>query len=336
MTRSTTIAAVLAVALLASGATWSLSRLSATAAPAAGESTIVAITPTRILDTRPGFGVGLTGRFVSPSPRELRATGQVETTEGPRTVVPTGATGVLLNVTVVDPTADGFVSVRPDGTGGPPATSSLNFTAGDVAPNAVQVSVPTSGPDEGRIEITYDAYGIVGAETDVLIDVVAYTTTSGLDSILAAIDTKADPPIVSRIVYDGLWIEDLVPETPTKLHDVGTFTKAADDTAVRLTWQSQVLGARGDFCVFQIRVDGINDAGGFGLSSSDVVVGASAVDVTNAASAPVSNVTVWDDVAAGEHTVSLWVAGFDTPNCVDNNGRFDRSVLVEELMIDTP
>ncbi|MEX2625815.1 MAG: hypothetical protein WD225_02965, partial [Ilumatobacteraceae bacterium] len=104
----------------------------------------------------------------------------------------------------------------------------------------------------------------------------------------------------------------------------------------RLTWQSQVAGGAGSFCVFQVRVDDRNDAGGLELSSSDVVVGASTLDVANAVSAPVSNVTVWEGLAAGEHTVSLWVAGFDTPNCVENNGKFDRSVLVEELMLDTP
>lgn len=275
MTRSTTIAAALAVALFASAATWSFARLAATAAPAAGESTIVAMT------------------------------------------------------------ADGFISVRPAGTAGPPATSSLNFLAGDIAPNAVQVSVPTSGPDEGRIELTYDAYGVVGAQADVLVDVVAYTTTGGLESIVAAIDAKPDPPIVSRIVYDDLWIEDLLGETPVKTRDLGTFTKAADDTAVRLTWQSHVIGAQGKFCSFQIRVDDRNEDGGFGSASSDVVIGADANDLASAPSMPVSNVTVWDDLTAGQHSVSLWFAGFDSPNCLENNGRFDRSALVEELALDT-
>lgn len=84
--------------------------------------------------------------------------------------VPAGATGVLLNVAVVGPSADGFLSVCPGDATGAPSTSSLNFTAGDIVPNSVQVGLPTAG----QIDITYDAFGQAGPTTDVLIDVVGY------------------------------------------------------------------------------------------------------------------------------------------------------------------
>lgn len=332
MVRSTTFAAVTIAAVLASASTWTATRFTAEAAPDAAESTLVPITPARILDTRDGIGVGLTGRFFSPSPRELRVTGQVDTTDGPRTVIPPGATGVLLNVTVVSPSADGFVSVRPAGTAGPPATSSLNFLAGDVAPNAVQVSIPTSGPDVGRIEITFDAYGLVGAETDILADVVAYTTTSGLDTLAAAIEAKADPPVVRRLDYDDLRLAEPVGTTPQQLRELGTVTTSGG-SALRITWQSHVIGWDGGFCVFQVRVNGVNDDGGGGGSPSDVVIGAGAINPELAVSTPVSNVTMWPDLPAGEHTVSLWVSGLGQPSCADNNGSFERSVLVEELAV---
>lgn len=144
-------------------------------ATASEPSSIISITPTRILDTRDPTDLGLTGPFVSAVGQDLQVTGQVATTAGAQTVVPDGATGVLLNVTVVQPTAAGFVSVRPAGTAGPPQTSSLNFEAGDITPNAVFVALPTDGADAGRIEITYDAFGTPGPTTDILGDVVGYT-----------------------------------------------------------------------------------------------------------------------------------------------------------------
>ena len=74
----------------------------ANAAPGASESTIVTVTPTRILDTRNPVDLGLAGPFVSPNSQKLQVTGVVSVAGGgTATVVPTGATGVLLNVTSV-------------------------------------------------------------------------------------------------------------------------------------------------------------------------------------------------------------------------------------------
>lgn len=317
--------------LLALTVLWSSSTWQASASPTADESTVVAVTPVRILDTRAAFGVGLTGPFVSPVPRNLQVTGPVATTTGQQTVVPDGATGVLLNVTVVTPTADGFISVRPAGTPGPPATSSLNFLAGDIAPNSVQVSMPTSGPSAGMIEITYDAYGQLGPETDVLVDVVAYTTGAGIQSLVAqltALDVqlaaKADPARIQLLTYTGTNPPVATFPALTKLRDLGTFTKATADSVVRLTWQSEVFVSAGGQCVFQIRVDDVHNDGSSGDVATEVVVRDGTI-------VPVTNVTVWDGLAAGEHTISLWYRGVNGPQCVDNVGDRTRSVLVEEL-----
>jgi hypothetical protein len=137
-------------------------------------SSFVPIEPVRVLDTRNGVDVGLPGPFTSPSPQDLDVTGTIATTSGSEIVVPDGATGVSLNVTVVNPSANGFISVRPADAPGTPTTSNLNFAAGDIVPNAVTVAVPTVGADAGRIEISYDAYGKVGPTTDILVDVVGY------------------------------------------------------------------------------------------------------------------------------------------------------------------
>ena len=131
-------------------------------------SSIVTVSPERILDTR--TDIGLPGPFVSAVSQKLQVTGAV---------VPAASTGVLLNVTVVAPSANGFLSIRPGDAVGSPSTSSLNFNAGDIAPNAVQVALPTSGTNAGQIDITYDAYGVGGPTTDVLIDVVGYLVEGG-------------------------------------------------------------------------------------------------------------------------------------------------------------
>lgn len=137
-------------------------------------SDFVAITPLRVLDTRDPVNVGLNGPFVSAVSQDLTVTGEIATTTGTQVVVPVAATGVVLNVTVVAPTSDGFISVRPADAPGAPATSSLNFLAGSIIPNSVTVQVPTTGVDAGKIELTYDAYGTAGPTADVLVDVVGY------------------------------------------------------------------------------------------------------------------------------------------------------------------
>lgn len=93
------------------------------------ESSFVSVTPARVLDTR--VGLGLTGPLVSVSPRVLQVTGSIARLDGSSAVVvPDGATAVVLNVTAVLPTADGFLSVRPDGTPGAPETSNPELRGG--------------------------------------------------------------------------------------------------------------------------------------------------------------------------------------------------------------
>lgn len=142
-------------------------------ADTAAASTFVPVTPVRVLDTRDPVDLGLTGPFESQVGQDLHVTGVIATAGGSVEVLPAGATAVAMNVTVVSPTASGFLSIRPADAAGSPTTSSLNVAAGDIVPNAVTVRLPTAGPDAGSIEIEFDAYGTPGA-TDVLVDVVGY------------------------------------------------------------------------------------------------------------------------------------------------------------------
>ena len=171
-------------------AAWSLSAWQASASVSADESTFVSVSPTRILDTRDDLG--LAGPFVSAVAQDLKVTGTISTKSGTIVVVPDGATGVVLNVTAVSPTAAGFVSIRPADAPGVPTTSNLNFMAGDIIPNSVTVQMPTSGGDAGKIEITYDAFGNAGPTTEILIDVVGYTKNAGLASLQAQVDPPGD------------------------------------------------------------------------------------------------------------------------------------------------
>ena len=162
-------------------------------------SSLVMIAPARILDTRDSANLGLAGPFTSAVSQDLQVTGSIPTATGLATVVPAGATGVLLNVTPARAEAGGFISVRPADATGAPTTSSLNFDAGQVNPNSVQVEVPTTGPDAGKIEITYNASGRTGPTTDVLVDVVGYTLAGGgSDMAIAALQARITTLEASR------------------------------------------------------------------------------------------------------------------------------------------
>ena len=171
------------------------------------------VTPERILDTRDPNNVGLNGPFVSAVSQQLQVTGSIPTATGTKTVVPAGATGVLLNVTPVGATADGFISIRPGDATGAATTSSLNFTTGDILPNAVQVGVPTAGANAGQIDITFDAYGVAGPTTDILIDIVGYTTSAGLQELVADVASKVEygGTIPPGTTVTGSW--DAAPST---------------------------------------------------------------------------------------------------------------------------
>lgn len=135
------------------------------------------VTATRILDTR--VNLGLVGPFTSPVARDLQVTGAIATTAGTQTVVPLTTGGVeakvvILNVTVVGPTAAGFITVRPSDAAGLPTTSSLNFVAGQVVANSVTVQLGLAGADAGKIEIIFNAFEVGGPTAHVLVDIVGY------------------------------------------------------------------------------------------------------------------------------------------------------------------
>lgn len=166
-------------------------------------SSFVAITPTRILDSR--TDVGLNGPFPTGFSQKLQVTGTVATqppggvTAVPELVVPDNATAVMFNVTAVRPGSQGFVSIRPGDATGIPATSNINF--GSNSPNtanSVTVALPlSSSQNAGQIDIY-----VQGAVGEVLMDVAGYFVPAVGKSIVAE-SAKTDDVEANGADFDG-------------------------------------------------------------------------------------------------------------------------------------
>jgi hypothetical protein len=165
-TRWLALGAVIAIVIGAGGMNAALATIST-----GDRGAFVDVSPKRIADTR--FNIGISGQLASGVPKLLKVTGSVPIApSGSATVVPAGATAVVLNVTAVNPTRSGFVSVRPGDATGSPTTSNLNVVAGVNVPNSVTVGLPTAGGNAGKIQIWYQGSG--GGSTHILVDVVGY------------------------------------------------------------------------------------------------------------------------------------------------------------------
>ena len=96
---------------------------------------LVAVTPTRLLDTRVGKGAR---RGV------VRGGTEIDLAVAGAGGIAPQASAVILNVTATDPSSDTHVTVYPDGLGRPNA-SSLNVSAGDTIANLVIAKIGANG-----------------------------------------------------------------------------------------------------------------------------------------------------------------------------------------------
>ncbi|MEY2958409.1 MAG: hypothetical protein RLZZ01_977, partial [Actinomycetota bacterium] len=169
-TRWAAIGAAIAITLGAGGL--------ATVSADSTQSVFTPITPTRVLDTR--YDVGLPGAFRGNTSRKLDVTGTITYVSGTNpdfspitsrgTIVPDGATAIVANLTVTQPTSTGFVSIRPGTATGTPSTSNINIPApGSDTPNSVTVELPTNG----TVDLYYNP---IGATTHLILDIVGYYT----------------------------------------------------------------------------------------------------------------------------------------------------------------
>jgi hypothetical protein len=122
----------------------------------------VAVTPSRILDTRIGTGA-------AKAPVAANGVLSLQVT-GAGGVPVSGVSAVVLNVAVTAPTADGWIAVYPAGSGYP-GVANLNFVAGQTIPNLVVVQLGTGGAvnlkngSAGTVQLVADVSGYFTAGT---------------------------------------------------------------------------------------------------------------------------------------------------------------------------
>ncbi len=122
--------------------------------------------PHRVLDTRPGAdNTGLSGKFVNGKHRLIHIAGVAGL---PRS----GIVAVAGNITVIRPSAKGYVTLGPDPTN-TPGSSTINFPAGDIRANNVVVPVNA----DGTLSAVYIGSG--NASLDLVFDISGYFTASG-------------------------------------------------------------------------------------------------------------------------------------------------------------
>jgi hypothetical protein len=109
-------------------------------------STVQALSPARLLDSRPGATNPPDDGVDTVRP----AGSDTEVVVVSRGGVSPSARVVAVNVTAIAPSANGFITVYACGTPRP-ATSNLNYVAGVSRGNMALVAVPAGGPKAGRI-----------------------------------------------------------------------------------------------------------------------------------------------------------------------------------------
>lgn len=121
-----------------------------------------ATTPCRQLDTRDGTG-GVNGPVAPGQTISVKVAG--------RGGLPaTGVSAVAMNITVANPTSNGFITAYAGGTNRP-ATSNLNFAPGQIVPN---FAITPVGSD-GTISFTNSSNGTV----QLIADITGYSLTPG-------------------------------------------------------------------------------------------------------------------------------------------------------------
>lgn len=129
---------------------------------AGGGSNLFSLPPTRSVDTRTNSGLPYAGQTLAP---DSALTVQLGGAAG---VPATGATGVVVNVTVTNATGAGYLQVWP--TGQPqPFTSEINWTPGETTENLVLIALGGGGEvsiyngSPGRVDVIVDVYAWFGA-----------------------------------------------------------------------------------------------------------------------------------------------------------------------------
>jgi hypothetical protein len=98
--------------------------------------------------------------------------------------VPANATAVILNVTMVNPAAPGYLTVYPTGAQQPDA-SNVNYATGEVVPNLVEVGTGTNG------QVSFSA----SSQSDVVVDVEGYVSPTASSGAGAGLYNPLSAPV---------------------------------------------------------------------------------------------------------------------------------------------
>jgi len=190
---------------------------------AAAAGTFQVVPATRLLDTRSGLGAA-----AAPLPAGASMT---FTVSGKGGVPASGVSVVILNITVVEAAAQGYLTVYPDG-GSRPTGSNLAFATRQTVANLVAVPVGLGG----RVRISNTSGGAVNLLADVAGVHVDGTGTAGCNTV------QSDPSgtLITRWNPITLCILSALGQSAGNLDDVNTmirYESSGDPNAINL-WDS--------------------------------------------------------------------------------------------------
>ena len=225
-------------------------------------SVFVPVEPVRLLDTRENLG--LEGQFTSATPRSLQITGGVPSSAG-TFEIPGSASAIAINVTAVRPSARGFISVRPGDAEGTPETANLNFAAGEVVPNKVDVKL---GPD-GSIQLWFQG-AEEGATIDVVVDLVGYYDEHHHDDRYYT-ETEVDAK-VGAVSGEVETVTGVVDENASAIQRLeGMKVVAIDHTIENASYTTDVIELVPDFDLHLICTGGASPEKHVGWDSSELI-----------------------------------------------------------------
>ena len=167
-----------------------------------------AVQPARLLETRIGAEFAtVDGQFVGIGRRPGLSTTEVKVAG--RGGVPVDASSVAVNVTAINPSLVGFITVYPCGDAIPVA-STLNFDAASIVPNSAIVKVGASG----------SICVFSNVETDVVLDVNGYDAANAVARLfepIRVVETRVGPGLTTadhQFEGGGLRPDDSVLEVP--------------------------------------------------------------------------------------------------------------------------
>jgi hypothetical protein len=149
-------AAVLAALALAASVAVVVASSSGSAGAIASSGAYNPLTPTRIFDSRQGFGA------IGPRKEVILTVAGVSINGAS---VPNNASAIAVNVTVTQPSSSGYITVFPATSNVPPTASNLNFSPGQTVPNLVVVGLSSDGKirlyngSGGTVHLVVDEFG---------------------------------------------------------------------------------------------------------------------------------------------------------------------------------